>query len=264
MSITLHTVDNGVVNAINDAKYYEKLTNSACGLVEGGVVTIVSANTLHITSGWGIILGRLFTINAEDINVETSASGTVNGRLKMVIDLSNPDTPISFASEARSSLPALTQEDLNNGGFVYEFALATYDIDELNATNIVSNTPISITPALRADYVAKADKYNMYHRGDDPITAVANDTTVNWKSLGTGIFHYKTANCLTDQPSQYGYIINLVTPNGTSDVGQIWMVMSTGKMYYRGGNNNGWNGTWKPLWAGTMSLSGTTLTITSL
>jgi len=151
MSIQLHTVDNGVVNAINDAKYYEKLTNSACGLVEGGVVTIVSANTLHITAGWGIILGRLFTINAEDINVETSASGTVNGRLKMVIDLSNPDTPISFASEARSSLPALTQEDLNNGGYVYEYALATYSIDELNATNIVSNTPISITPATSSD-----------------------------------------------------------------------------------------------------------------
>ena len=146
MSIQLHTVDNGIVNAINDAKYYEKLTNSACGMVEGGVVTIVSANTLHITSGWGIILGRLFTINAEDINVEVSASGTVNGRLKLVIDLSNPDTPISFASEARSSLPALTQEDLNNGGYVYEFALATYDIDELNATNIVSNTPINIAP----------------------------------------------------------------------------------------------------------------------
>lgn len=155
MSIQLHTVDNGVVNAINDAKYYEKLTNSMCGIVEGGVVTIVSANTLHITSGWGIILGRLFTINAEDINVETSASGTVNGRLKMVIDLSNPDTPISFASEARSSLPALTQEDLNNGGYVYEYALATYSIDELNATNIVSNTPINITPVSGA--VVKSD-----------------------------------------------------------------------------------------------------------
>lgn len=159
MSIQLHTVDNGVVNAINDAKYYEKLTNSACGLVEGGTVTIVSANTLHITAGWGIILGRLFTISAEDINVEVSTSGTVNGRLKMVIDLSNPDTPISFASEARSSLPALTQEDLNDGGFIYEYALATYSIDELNATNITSNTPISIAPATTADIISALTGY---------------------------------------------------------------------------------------------------------
>lgn len=150
MSIQLHTVDNGVVQAINDAKYYEKLTNSACGLVEGGVVTIVSANTLHITGGWGIILGRLFTIEAEDINVEVSASGTVNGRLKMVIDLS-AETPVSFVSEARSSLPALTQEDLNNGGYIYEYALATYRVDELNVTDLTSNTPISITPISSKD-----------------------------------------------------------------------------------------------------------------
>lgn len=146
MSITLHTVDNGTVNAIDDAKFYEELTNSLSGLVAGGVCTVVSANTVHITSGWGLILGRLFTIEAEDIPVEVSSSGTVNGRLKLVIDLSDSDSPISIESEARSSLPALTQEDLNNGGFVYEFALATYNVDELNVTNLVSNTPINIAP----------------------------------------------------------------------------------------------------------------------
>lgn len=145
MSVTLHTVDNGIVNAIDDAKFYEQLTAAGAGLVAGGVCTIVSANTIHITAGWGIIQGRLFTIEAEDINVQTSSSGTVNGRLKLVIDLS-ADPLISFESEARSSLPALVQEDLNNGGFTYEFALATYSIDELNASNIVSNTQIRIVP----------------------------------------------------------------------------------------------------------------------
>ena len=75
----------------------------------------------------------------------TSSSGTQHGRLKMVIDLT-ADPPISFESEARATLPALVQEDLNEGGLMYEFALATYDIDELNASNIVSNTPIDITP----------------------------------------------------------------------------------------------------------------------
>ena len=179
MSITLHTVDNGVVNAINDAKYYEKLTNSACGLVEGGTVTIVSANTLHITAGWGIILGRLFTISAEDINVETSRSGTVNGRLKLVIDLSNPDTPISFASEARSSLPALTQEDLNNGGYVYEYALATYSIDELNASSLTSNTPVDITPiqSVTRDDIAGIVKSNT--TSSKTLTMSLSGTTLN-------------------------------------------------------------------------------------
>lgn len=256
MSIQLHTVDNGVVNAINDAKYYEKLTNSACGLVEGGVVTIVSANTLHITSGWGIILGRLFTINAEDINVETSASGTVNGRLKMVIDLSNPDTPISFASEARSSLPALTQEDLNNGGFVYEYALATYSIDELNATNIVSNTPISITP------VSAGDKNVTRYRGQNPITSVTDDTVPNWKAFGQGIWLFTQSNRLNNQPRQYGILVNYT---GSSEIVQMWLSAGGGlQMYIRSGNGSGWSNTWKQAFLGTMTLSGTTLTITSL
>lgn len=256
MSITLHTVDNGVVNAINDAKYYEKLTNSACGLVEGGTVTIVSANTLHITAGWGIVLGRLFTITAEDINVETSRSGTVNGRLKMVIDLSNPDTPISFESEARSSLPALTQEDLNDGGFVYEYALATYSIDELNATNIVSNTPISITP------VSAGDKNVMSYRGQNPITSVSDDTVANWRALGQGIWLFTQSNRLNNQPRQYGILVNYT---GSSEVVQMWLSAGGGlQMYIRSGNGSGWSNTWKQAFLGTMTLSGTTLTITSL
>ena len=148
MSVTLHTVDNGTVNAINDAKYYEKLTNGMCGLVEGGVCSVVSQNTVHISAGWGIIQGRLFTIETEDINVTTSDSGTVNGRLKLVINLADADTPISIESEAARTLNPLDNTgNLNEGDFVYEFALATYQVDELNVSNLVSNTPIDITPA---------------------------------------------------------------------------------------------------------------------
>ena len=74
MSVVLHTVDEGTVQAINDAKFYEKLTNTACGMVAGGVCTIVSANTIHISAGWGLIQGRLFTIEAEDFDVNVSSS----------------------------------------------------------------------------------------------------------------------------------------------------------------------------------------------
>lgn len=256
MSITLHTVDNGTVNAIDDAKFYEELTNSLSGLVAGGVCTVVSANTVHITSGWGLILGRLFTIEAEDIPVEVSSSGTVNGRLKLVIDLSDPDSPISIESEARSSLPALTQEDLNNGGFVYEFALATYNVDELNVTNLVSNTPISITP------VSAGDKNVMSYRGQNPIASVTDDTVANWKAFGQGIWLFTQSNRLNNQPRQYGI---LVSYTGSSEVVQMWLSAGGGlQMYIRSGNGSGWSNTWKNAFLGTMSLSGTTLTITSL
>ena len=146
MSITLHTVDNGTVQAINDAKFYEQLTNTICGVVAGGVCTAAGGLIVHITAGWGIIQGRLFTIEADDITVSASSSGTKSGRLKLVIDLSS-DPVIAFESEAASTLPALTQENLNSGGYVYEYALATYDVNELAVSNLVSNTTVSITPA---------------------------------------------------------------------------------------------------------------------
>lgn len=187
MSITLHTVDNGTVNAINDAKFYEQLTNSRSGLVNGGVCTVVSRNTIHITAGWGLILGRLFTIEAEDISVEVSPSGTIHGRLKLVIDLSDNANPINIVSEAAASLPALTQEDLNNGGFVYEFALATYDIDELNATNIVSNTQIAIVPVPPSRTVNGKALSSNITIGRDDITGIVKSNTTSSKTLNMSL-----------------------------------------------------------------------------
>lgn len=277
MSVTLHTVDNGTVNAINDAKFYEQLTNAVAGVVAGGVCSAAGGLVVHITSGWGIIKGRLFTIDAEDITVEPSASGTVNGRLKMVIDLTA--TPnIYFESERARTLPALVQEDLNAGGTVYELALRTYSVGELAVSDLVSNTPISIIPASRADYVAKTDKNNAYFRGNNIITSTANDTRAYWLSLGNGIFYFNQT-ALTDQPTQYGYLLNIVSTTGTRNFTQLWFSLA-GKMYTRVGSSSGWSVTWMPVpysrddIAGivksnttssktlNMSLSGTTLTIT--
>lgn len=157
MSVILHTVDGGIVNAINDAKFYEELTAQTSGIVAGAVCTSAGGLLIHITSGWGIIDGRLFTIEAEDIEATPSPSGTLNGRLKLVINLAS-DPPISFETEASSSLPALTQEDLNNGGTVYELSLAEYDVNELAIENLVSHNNISITPASGA--VVKSDTAN--------------------------------------------------------------------------------------------------------
>lgn len=145
MSVTLHTYDGGTVNAINDAKFYERLTNSVSGVVTGADCTPAGGLIVHITAGWGVILGRLFTIERDDIDVEPSASGTMSGRLKMVINLAN-DPPISFESERRRSLPALTQENLNTNGSIYEIELCHYDVTELAIDNLVSNTKVSFVP----------------------------------------------------------------------------------------------------------------------
>lgn len=80
--------------------------------------------------------------------------------------------------------------------------------------------------------------------GSNPVKSAAEDTTANWAALGSGYAWYCAGSQLTDQPAQYGFLLNYV--NG-SDVFQIWNSQSAGPMYTRSGNANGWSGSWKKL-----------------
>ena len=80
--------------------------------------------------------------------------------------------------------------------------------------------------------------------GNQPISAVANDTTANWANLGSGYAWYSAGGLLNDQPAQYGFLLNYV--NG-SDVFQIWNTQSNGPMYTRSGNTSGWGRSWTKL-----------------
>lgn len=87
---------------------------------------------------------------------------------------------------------------------------------------------------------------SLFGLGGNPITSTTNDTTANWGSLGPGIAFYSTAGLITDQPQQYGFILNI--PSGRSaEVCQIWHNQPSGNMYHRGGNGNNWSGSWRCL-----------------
>ena len=96
--------------------------------------------------------------------------------------------------------------------------------------------------------------------GNNPITSTTDDTTGNWAVLGSSIWLYDTLGCLTDQPSQWGILINFT--NGSYEVHQLWLQQATGFIYHRGGNADGWSGTWRKITdSSSYTLSGTTLTI---
>ena len=98
------------------------------------------------------------------------------------------------------------------------------------------------------------------------ITSTSDDTTEKWGPLGTSIHSYGTKNQLTDQPSQYGFILNV--SNHDKEVHQIWMTQNTGNLYHRGGNASGWSGTWRTILDsvnthikdGVITINGTTIT----
>lgn len=81
--------------------------------------------------------------------------------------------------------------------------------------------------------------------GANPVN-VSNDTVSAWVTLGSGYARYTNAGTLTDKPSTYGILVNYCVEG--NDLFQIWYDAPSGPMYHRGGNANGWFGTWKKVY----------------
>ena len=81
-------------------------------------------------------------------------------------------------------------------------------------------------------------------KGQNTISSTSNDTTANWGAQQTSVHWYTTTGQLNNQPSQWGYILNV---GQGSEVHQIWMTQASGDMYHRGGNGSGWSGSWRKI-----------------
>lgn len=79
-------------------------------------------------------------------------------------------------------------------------------------------------------------------QGSNPITSTSADTTANWGALNTSLYFYTNAGQLIDQPSQWGYVLNL---GQGAEVHQMWLEQSSGSVWHRGGNSTGWDGSWR-------------------
>lgn len=88
---------------------------------------------------------------------------------------------------------------------------------------------------------AAAARQNINFIGTNPISSVSEDTTANWVALGTGIAGYNTPGMITDQPSQYGILVNRVYGN---TIFQKWYETNSNGMWYRRGSGDSWGSTW--------------------
>lgn len=153
MGISLVTFAGQTVTPQDDALVYETaLTKS--GMIYGGAVTIKSANTLHVGAGHGAICGRKFTIEETDIPVSLTASGSLDGRLYIHMDLSDTDEPISLMVETAETLTPVVQDsnvNINNG--VFEVNLATFTVDTSTLDNLVNVAPLLVSFFLMAPLV---------------------------------------------------------------------------------------------------------------
>ena len=191
MGINLVTFAASTVTPQDDALIYETALLSS-GLIYGGTVTIKSANVLRVAAGHGALCGRKFTIEAMDVPVSLTASGTDLGRIYIHMDLSDTDEPISIQVETGQSLTPVQQDanvNITNG--VYEINLATFDVDTSTISNLVNVAPVidSVNSAL----TNKADV--------STVTALSNTVTNNHKVTR---FTVDTSSWVSDTTSQSG------------------------------------------------------------
>ena len=147
MGIKLVTFAAQTITPQDDALIYETALQES-GMIYGGSVSIKNANVLHVEAGHGALCGRKFTIEATDVPVPLTASGSLQGRIYIHMDLSDTGEPISFQVETASTLtPVVQQSDVNINSGIYEINLATFIVDTSTISNLVNVAPfIDIEP----------------------------------------------------------------------------------------------------------------------
>lgn len=220
--VTLHTIDGGTVNAINDALLYDFIIGQN-GIATGATVTSEGALLLHIDSGWGVIKGRIFSIEEETVSATPSTTGTVKGRLILQIDITNTTNPITFVTQAAATLPALQQEDINGNGTIFQLPIATYDVNEVAVSNLQMVAPVVEASKERIDGVQSTA--NTAQSTADTAVAKANaaqNTANNAMPISGGTF---TGAVVADSGIKAGdYLRNIAIKGNTGiDVPTMWV-----------------------------------------
>ena len=127
MAIVKITFDAASVSSKMDADINHFLTSGVHGIfygILGRCQASVSNNYISFQSGYIQIYGRRIYVES-GTKISISLDGTAYGYIIVKVDLGNNVITLE-KKEASSSYPSLTQNDLMNGGLIYEFALCRY------------------------------------------------------------------------------------------------------------------------------------------
>lgn len=149
MALIKITFDNASVTSKQDADCNHFLAGGVNGIIDkvlGKCQASVSNSYIQFQSGYVQVYGRrVFVENGTKIQVSLDA--TAKGYVYIKFDLGNNNVTLE-KKEAASSYPSLTQNDLMNGGLIYEFPLARYSKTTSSITLDSSWSPTFIEEAL--------------------------------------------------------------------------------------------------------------------
>lgn len=162
------TFDKQLMSSADHAHEVNYYFGGDMGITKGCTVTENVDGDLVVSEGYFLIKGRLVNVvGTEVVAVPSVASGTLYSILVFEIDLTKVNTTMTFNQGAfkivsnSSAYPTLTQQDLDNGGTLYQFEFARFEnsvsgISSLTDTRVlldlskyVSNDPTSPTDVFK-------------------------------------------------------------------------------------------------------------------
>lgn len=144
MAITMYQSDRNFITPANDASLYSALGGDTSGVLRRGNMLKITTNGLTATvdTGQVVVLGRLVEVTTP---TQITLPANSQGQLCIVVDLSktndvtgnvgDPGYTVNVNQVYLSAVTgSLTQDDINNGGFIYELPLGTFTSTATTAT----------------------------------------------------------------------------------------------------------------------------------
>lgn len=135
-NIRLVTFSNEVVTPQNDGVIYKHTVAQDGMLTNGFLATIKNDTTVHLTWGLGMIAGREFEVQEQDITIPLSGGSATQGRLYFHMDLSNSSTPIDILFDTETT-PLAYDENVNVTNGVCEVELCHFTVNGISISDIV-------------------------------------------------------------------------------------------------------------------------------
>ena len=173
---------------------FEKLLPD--GVVKGCTVTSSGTN-LYIAKGALVVKGRLIDIPSTLTEATSPTYANGFGRAKIVIDTTqtstsstNHQTKLVVEYSSTRTFPALTQQDINGTGTIYEAELAILDysngsiasVDQKLVSSDIAGTLVNLTNAVASLTSALAGKQKQILDGtEDPAGLEEGDIYIKWE-----------------------------------------------------------------------------------
>ena len=133
MSIRAITFNEQLCTSEDDALIHDLFLNGHIGKLTGCAITN-NSNSITIGTGYFMIAGRLVNINGEHTIDVGSSEVTKKCQLLFSLDMSKENTVVDFNQgkfeiiKDNTDYQELTQEDIHNGGKIYQMEIARFEL----------------------------------------------------------------------------------------------------------------------------------------